>query len=114
MCAEFIRAFKLGETRNELSGNSTFEAYQKAVEAPRNQDVCPNLVVCEGSVWESPTDAVIVPPCSKDISTEQRAVEKAIAKAGGKTGLEKQGKEERDVARMTYMMSFLLDIDELV
>lgn len=97
---------RLNIKRIQLKQNETYERFQEIPEDDWVNGTFPELEVKIGSIWEASMDHQIALPCSENLESKDKHVNRAIGKFGGKEGLIRQNKREGEIARMIQSHAF--------
>lgn len=105
-CKACVNLQELKIKRIQLKQNETYERFLEISEDDWVNGTFPDLEVKIGSIWEASMDHQIALPCSVNIESRDKHVNRAIGKFGGKEGLIKQNKREGEIARMIQSHAF--------
>ncbi|XP_044728669.1 uncharacterized protein LOC123292172 [Chrysoperla carnea] len=105
-CEECVKVQTLNQRRAQLTTDMSFAGFQKITEEDWNIEVFPKCKTKKEHAWEISTNCDVILPCSVGIVSNNKEINRAIDKFGGRNGLQEQNKKEGDVAIMAHSIGF--------
>lgn len=105
-CEECKKTIERKQKRRQIKLEETLNNFQSITEEEWESDLFQKIPEEPNPIGEAPPGWDIVLPCSKEVSSNDRATRRAIENFGGKEGLKKQNRGNGELVLMTHTVGF--------